>query len=116
MKKIENKEEIEKIIEYNKRIKIKELFALNTPWAKDEKGERDTTNLALFVEFVDRKTGEEFGGYWLVSEPELKQLLDDFLEVSLHNRNYNNKGLRYKKELFEKIKKKEDSNANKKRG
>lgn len=104
MKIIKDKEEIERIVEYNKGIKIKDFFALNTPWAKDETGKRDEINLALFVEFIDKKTKEESKGFWLVSESEINYLLDCFIAISQHNREKDSKGIRFKKELFDKLK------------
>ena len=92
---ITNEEEIKRITDWNKKIQLKDFFVLNTPWAKDDLGTRDTKNLALFIEFSDQN-GKSF--FWLISKPEVQDIKTKFIEVHSYNLENDNRAKRYKEQ------------------
>ncbi len=95
MKIIKDEEEIKRIIEWNKRVVVKNFKVFNTPWAKDKTtGERDTENLALFIEFEDKNTKTN-NSFWLISEKEFWKLKENFEKISSHNREFDSRAKRY---------------------
>ena len=83
------KKEIE---DFENRINLTRFHVFNTSWAKDEQGNRDTTNLAVFVEFVDNN-GEK--KYWLPRNIDLKQLNDKVNEVDKFNKKHENRAKKF---------------------
>jgi len=86
---IKNNQEIEKIVDWKRRLRFNSVKALNTPWARDKYGRGDTVNLALFIELKDNE-GESY--YWLISEAELGKLNKSFDEVKSFNLMHNSQG------------------------
>jgi hypothetical protein len=88
---IKDPNEKEKIIEKLKwkKLRVKRIFAMNNPWAKDKHGQPDTVNLALYLEFID-KNGETY--LWLPTEKEIFDLKVTYNSVKSYNLTYNSGG------------------------
>jgi len=86
----EEKQKIEKELE-SKKINLLDFVIFNTSWAKDKDGERDTTNLSLFLKFAQcNRYGKKIldGGvsYWQLKEIDKLNLDINYGEVAVFNR------------------------------
>jgi len=100
IKRITDSEEIKRIIEWNRRIRFGGFKILNTPWAKDKDGRRNTTNLALFIELTNNE-GKKY--YWLIKEAELEELNKNFMKVKAYNMWHNHQGSKYRQKKLLKV-------------
>lgn len=78
------------------RLKLGGFEVFNTPWAKDKYGDRDTTNVALFIELVNERGIKH---YWLISENEVERVNKNFGEVKSYNMRYDHQGKEYRDQL-----------------
>jgi hypothetical protein len=88
---VRDEAEKEKIIEELKlgRLRVKRIFAMNNPWARNRYGNPDRVNLALYVEFIGRD-GETY--LWLPTEGEFNSFRKAYIQVRRFNQKYNSGG------------------------
>jgi len=94
---IRSEEQKKEITDMDKRVKVRDFLALNTPWAKDKYGNKDDQNLALFIELVDYQGRKR---YWLISGDELEDIAKAVKGIQNYNMEHDNQG----KEYYEKRK------------
>jgi hypothetical protein len=85
---VRDESEKEEIIERlgRGRLRVKRIFAMNNPWARNKYGNPDRVNLALYVEF----TGRDGGTYlWLPTEEEFQSFRNAYIEVKRFNLKHN---------------------------
>jgi hypothetical protein len=90
--------EIEKIVDWRKKLSYGGLKILNTPWAKNKNtGERDIKNLAVFVEVYLKETPNN-KMYWLISDVEVKEIFNMYYEIKRRNMDIDNEGKKFVEE------------------
>jgi len=87
--------ERKKELEQDPRIKCKEIVNWNTSWAKDKKGNKDTINLIHCLVF--NYNGKEL--VFFPTESESEEIYKNYKEIAQYNRENDNTGKEYYKEL-----------------
>lgn len=82
-------------LESNPKIKLKEIPNWNTSWAKDKNGNEDNVNLVHCLVFD--YNGKELMYY--PTEKESEDIYKNYNEVATYNRENDNAGKAYHKEL-----------------
>lgn len=96
MKIITDPVEKARIESWDRKLGLREFSVLNTSWARDKYGSRDTINLSLFIELVAKSGGRY---YWQIGESELNELNKHFNEVKKYNMENDHQGKEYREQF-----------------